>query len=259
MSITGPVNCPANTVWSLFNRSNDTINPEIVVHSVRATSKVLTPAEVRAEYLKGARKLVVDASIFSDGSCPVSIAAQTDGTIGPWTIKTGSWLIIEDAPTTPGIPGARRVRNSAGTPLANTRSESAYGSWVTTIKPVNAGSVMMVGFISDTGTGTGSATENGYLIRVNADESLSLCVVTAGVATALISTSASYVVRGTIYELWITRRFDGLFGVYIFGGAYTSWTMTGLNVTDTTHTTGGFMYIQGDTAASLDEWGGSTS
>ena len=99
-----------------------------------------------------------------------------------------------------------------------------------------------VGFVSG---------NTGYMIRIHADESISLRETFVG---ALMVTSTSYIENNTWYRMKITRTSDGEFTVYIRGGSFgdDDWTTvvaggSGSNpATDTTTTTSEFIVLDVD-------------
>ena len=212
-------------------------------------NRVLTPAEVRANYLEGARKCLLDASVHSDGSCPVSLAALGVGCelANGWKVESGTWKVVEDAPVLPGIPGVRSLQCvTAGT--LSTPDTSAYGSWLIPIKRVAATGVY-VNFIADR-VGTVLAPL-GYAVGLNSGGQVILVRTTGGGSAVVTVSPNAYTTTNVQYWLWLTRRFDGTFTTWIRGGAYTDWTLvsviggSGANPgTDATYTTSKFILMQ---------------
>ena len=73
--------------------------------------------------------------------------------------------------------------------------------------------------------GTTFANQNGYCLRLAADESVQLIRTSAGIETQLTTTAAGYIAINTEYEIKVTHDWAlHMFTFYIRGGAYTDWT-----------------------------------
>jgi hypothetical protein len=84
--------------------------------------------------------------------------------------------------------------------------------------------------------------QNGYMFDMEgAVGSLRLYLmrIANGISVAWILTSAAGAVAHNVdYEFFLTRRpRDGMFTVYIRGGAYATWTVVGVPAVDATYTT----------------------
>jgi hypothetical protein len=91
-----------------------------------------------------------------------------------------------------------------------------------------------------------AASQNGYCLRLSADERVQLCRIDNGVVTVLVQTAAAYVAITTEYSFHVTRvGTTGAFVVSIFGGAYATWTEA-VTVTDNTYTLGNYFNVDID-------------
>ena len=86
------------------------------------------------------------------------------------------------------------------------------------------------------------ALQNGYAIDIGyiaPNLSFYLFRITGGAAAALITSSAvGALTVGVEYEFYMTRRArDGLFSVWVRGGAYTTWTTLAVSAADVTYST----------------------
>lgn len=73
--------------------------------------------------------------------------------------------------------------------------------------------------------GTTFANQNGYCLRLAADESIRLIRMSAGVETQIDTTAAGFIAINTEYEIKITHDWAlHMFTFYIRGGAYADWT-----------------------------------
>lgn len=165
---------------------------------------------------------------------PVTLANKTAGALGPWDIGSGTWSMVDD--------GAKRVLTnvSNGWAIRHCFSGcSAFGAWYWREIKGSGSSipfVMPVASARDTWSG---GNQDGYTMFLSSAESVVLYRVDAGALTSLFSTGTAYVTPGVEYEYFLTRRYDGLFVLYIRGGMYTTWTTVGSG-TDTTYTTSHF-------------------
>jgi hypothetical protein len=82
-------------------------------------------------------------------------------------------------------------------------------------------------FVASEIGGSTFANQNGYVLRVAADESVQLIRTTAGVEAApTAQTAAGYVALTTEYQIKITHNgTTNAYEFYIMGGAYTTWTL----------------------------------
>lgn len=81
-------------------------------------------------------------------------------------------------------------------------------------------------FIATEIGGTTFANQNGYCLRLAADESIQLIRTSAGIETQLATTAAGYIAINTEYEIKITHDWSiHWFAFYIRGGAYADWTL----------------------------------
>lgn len=214
---------------------------------------VLGATDIRAEYLEGARTCLLDASVYADGSCPVSLATRVSGEIANgWKILSGTWRTTEDAPAG-GSPGGRQLSTvTAGTVYQ--KQKAAFGSYHFRLLAGTLGvATSNMAFIAASPTGTGLGT--GYELHLSTSGRINFRRVTAGVATTLTQAAAGYVAFGVWYDFWVTRRTDGVFSIWIRGGVYTTWTLvsvaggSGSNpVTDITHTTSEYVNFSGAAA-----------
>ena len=197
-----------------------------------------TAEQARAEYLEGARKCLLDARVHRDGSCPVSLEDVTvsNELANGWKVQSGTWRVVEDAPSG-GRPGDRWMSGVGGTTRVVYRNSlSAYGSWHMSWKP--DGSNTYMAFISSTQQVIGM---NGYYLR-DLGSVLRLYEVNAGVPS-LIST-INHTLSGST-QVWVTRRFDGLFSVWLKGGGvYSDWTLV-LTGTSLVHTLSTYVWLEG--------------
>lgn len=94
--------------------------------------------------------------------------------------------------------------------------------------------------------GTTTASQNGYCLRLSADERVQLCRMDNGAVTVLAQTAAAYVALTTEYSFHVTRvGTTGAFTVSILGGAYAVWTEA-VTATDNTYTSGNYFNVDID-------------
>lgn len=216
--------------------------------------RMITPAEARAEYLKGARKCLLDARVHSDGSCPVSLAAVGAGSelANGWKVQSGTWKVVEDAPSG-GRPGKRWL-NRTTTGYIATRNDSAYGVWSGTVKMPISG-YMRLYFVSKDGTGRTASTDSCYYWYSDATGAVVLMKYIAGSLNLLVI--GETVTPGAYYNWMMTRRFDGLMQLWLKPIASSTWKKH-LSATDTTATESKFFLVEADLAAAAETVDGVT-
>lgn len=208
----------------------------ITVRSFRVRAGVdFTAAEVRAEYLEGAKRLLLDGRLRADGSCPVSLTSiTTPNTKVPGTIwqtngtAPGGVKVLEDSSTR-----ERYIDVKTGI-LVSPQPES-FGSWYfewtssayTEIMPIASQPLRYSG-APNNGYGIFQEPSNIYLYRFTNGIVVSSILFAAGVGAAYLGKP----VRG-----WLTRTPAGVFSLYFNNGS--GWVLLGTG-TDTTHTTSSF-------------------
>jgi len=179
---------------------------------------------------------------------PVSLANVTAGKVGPWTRGSGTWQWQDD--------GTQRklVTIASGYAWRNGFGDgSAFGAWYFKAKKI-AGTYHQTMITASVNKAYTDAAQNGYMLQFRpTDNNLILYRVTAGVApVAPIVGGAGYIANDIEYEIFITRRYDGLFTLYIRGGVYTTWTTVGSGP-DAIHTTSNFVVADIDAGDTLSE------
>lgn len=197
------------------------------VKSFRIRTIAMTSAQVRAEYLEGAKELLVDGRLRSDGSCPIGLTAITTvNTKVPGTI----WQTNATAPSAVKVlENTSGERYLIGAARFAARQSEAFGSWYFDVE-YGAVNVCMV-FIAP----SADDWTNGYRIYV-AGSGLVLYKFVGGVATVLINVNDT-TYAGTRFGVWVSRTNAGVFNVYMNKGA--GWVLGG-TATDTTHVTSSF-------------------
>lgn len=215
------------------------------VSFIRPYNQRITAAQARSLYVEASRAGMVQDERFG---YPVSLANVTAGKVGPWTRGSGTWQWQDD--------GTQRKLVTIGSGYAwrdGFGDGSAFGAWYWKSKKVGAGNSLQVGIISNTNGAIGSTAQSSYDVRIASDESIIVFRVSPGpIYSGVIATIAGYVAIDTEYEFFITRRYDGLFTLYIRGGAFATWTTVGSG-TDATHTTSNFVVADIDTGDTLSE------
>jgi len=209
------------------------------VASGKVQVAALTPAEVRAEYLRGATKCLLDARVHSDGSCPVSLAAvgAPNEIANGWQVQSGTHKVIEAAPAN-GRPGARSIQCVTAGVVWTQANFAAYGAWYFKASVASLQTTFL-NFLSDRVAGSNAPV--GYALILGSAGELYLRRNVGGGHVNIFGTATGVLTAGVEYEFWITRRVDGQFSVWLKGGTYADWTLvpttSGSNpVTDTTYT-----------------------
>jgi hypothetical protein len=115
--------------------------------------------------------------------------------------------------------------------------EAAYGTWEMWIDK-RGNNIPKIGFISDRADFT---TYNGYELRIDAAEVITLRRITAGATAATILTSAAgAIVPDTWQRLKVTRRYDATWNIYVEGVLVAGPAMDGV------YDTGSFVILDWD-------------
>jgi hypothetical protein len=140
-----------------------------------------------------------------------------------------------------------------------TPTECAFGThefWA--YKGADANNWQFMPIASDN-TAVAGAAQDGYNITITGGESLRLQRIDNGaVGATLINSGAAYVANNTWYRIRLTHRYDGVFVLYIRGGAFTDWTVVGTSAADLTYTVGNYAVLDldaGDKFAYSDRHG----
>jgi len=211
--------------------------------SLTYRSSEVSEADIRAEYLKGAHKCLLDARVHADGSCPVTLTPKGAGNeiANGWKVQAGTWNVVEDAPVD-GRPGERWLSCQTVAGVVSQLSKSAYGSWY--VKWKASGNNFYFGFISSTPNLT---NQNGYFIR-DFGNVLRVYQVNAGVQSLFLTVTASLL---GVTEAWITRRYNGLMQVWVKGGGvYSDWTLV-MSGTNAGITSSKYTWMQGENPQTL--------
>lgn len=209
---------------TLFNYSNPAAASKAFdgdIEIFRVDTGLLSDAQVRKIYLEHASETT---KLAEDTSFAVSPVASVAGaSCGPYRTLSGThkWSSIR--------VGDKQFRGimgiTAGYFTAREANPQAYGAWYCRmLKGTDAGTVWMP-MISNLPKMISAADFNGYVLGFTNIEAVTLWKYTAGVAANVVATGAGAIVINTPYELFVTRRKrDGLFTVWIGGGAYVNFT-----------------------------------
>lgn len=215
---------------------------EGVISPLEVYSEANDQAWVTAQYLNGARAI----QYKTEFGVTESEENQTGGLLGGRAnpsqikIKSGTWNIsykwIDNILAKAIKNVAAGVCSLPGSNIEGTPVEKAFGSWGGTLEKGADGNDLVIMPVADASAAWNDSSQDGYAIRVTSAEELKLQRVTNGSAVSdIISTAASYLESNVLYRWWLTRRYDGLFILYIKGGNYQEWTVVGTG-TDLTHT-----------------------
>ena len=222
---------------------------------------------VTADYLKGAELL----QFKTDWGAYATEQNVTAGYIGntPWKRSTGTWKVSTDT-----INGhVCKVLENVAAGVAYTKikdlfmgsSDAAFGTWEFWLyKGGNANATFLQFMADEIGTITATG-QDGYNLKIDANEALLLQESTNASSAALCNTANAYVTHSTWYGFKITRRYDGQFTIYIKGGSFgEEWTLVSVaggtnpttDITTTSSTYIVFDFDAGDKLAISDNNGG---
>lgn len=141
-----------------------------------------------------------------------------------------------------------------------TPTEMAFGTWdFWAYKGADANTSRIMLIASDNDVVTG-ATQNGYWVSLRSDEEVRLQHIANGApALNLIQSGVGYIANNTWYRFRLTRDYEGVFVLYIRGGAYTDWTTVGTSAANLTETISNYTVLDldaGDRFAYNDQAGG---
>jgi hypothetical protein len=222
-------------------------------------------AWVTAEYEKGARACQFKTDWGVKQSVGNEVAnARVGHNSSPFEIISGTCQMTMDTPDSVDTKVIENIAAGACTLnnklFAATPTEAAFGTYdFWAYKGADGNNWQFMPIASDNDRRAG-ATQNGYMVAFNSLETILLQRITNGApAVTLITTAAAYVANNTWYRLRLTRRYDGVFVLYILGGAYTTWTTVGTSGADLTYTVSNYSVLDidaGDKFAYADQRGG---
>jgi hypothetical protein len=226
---------------NLFNTAAVDADFDGCLEDFKFYASILADDASRALYVN---KALADARRLANRTdYPVSVAAVTAaGKAGPWNWISGS-LQWSTATAQRRLLAANTAQAWAVSPISQ-----AYGAWyLYGLKGTDAGTVYLP-IIMQRAAAVADALQNGYVLGITAAEAVTLYRITAG-GSAVVLTNPGPLVVGTEYEFFVTHRSrDGLWTVWIRGGAYITWTSLGTG-TDNTFTTGSHLVTRLDTGA----------
>jgi hypothetical protein len=218
---------------SVLGRGDTLLDYDGAIKDIKVYGSLLPDAQCRALYVDYA--LSDERRLANRTDYPVSVANVTAaGGVGPWNWVRGT-LNWSDDGTRRRIGGG--AVNSAGT----APSSQAYGAWYWKHKSNGSPDSIYMPVASRV-TAYNLAGQNGYAVDIGyiaPNLSFYLFRITGGAAAALITSSAvGALAVGVEYEFYMTRRArDGLFSVWVRGGAYTTWTTLAVSAADVTYST----------------------
>jgi len=202
------------------------------IKGVQVYNTAKTAEQVRGLYEKSGLKEIQETSSFG---VPVSTASR-GGITGSylentrWAFGSTTPRYTIDVASISGEACKMLVCGTAGplykrTPSQFTDQQAGYGSWEWTWIKSAAGSMDVMVVASDK-TAPGTAGNNGYFVRVDANEKVWLYKAAGVTLTPLLSTGNDYVVAGTAYTFRLTRTFAGVWTLWIRGlAASPGWTL----------------------------------
>jgi hypothetical protein len=197
-------------------------NLQGAMDGLRVRNIALTPAQVRAEYLKGAKKCIIDARIRDDGSCPVTLSSATVGD----EIANG-WKVAQGTASVRDFNDERSILLSfAASPYITIPSKSAYGSWFFETEGNNP----RLYFVSSDETGS-----NSYSVY---KQSGSLRLYRDGTTIGTYSVAD---ISGR-WRWWISRNYTGSIEVW-FSRNGSAWQQA-FDVLDTTYDSSEFLVVR---------------
>jgi hypothetical protein len=154
----------------------------------------------------------------------------------PWEFSTGSYTGIISG-STPWMRAGGGAGNVTYLPKDLDWQTLTFGLY-----RGSGSSVTDVCFVASEIGGTTFANQNGYCLRLAADESVQLIRMDAGVETLIATTAAAYVANTTEYQIKITHNgTTNAYDFFIMGGAYADWTSMGLGATLGIHTSSNYV------------------
>ena len=143
-----------------------------------------------------------------------------------FTIGSGQWAIYRNSAGVKALfcQASGFVYTSARL-MYQTPTDAAYGTWEFSLIKGGSGTVPLFGFACQEAAAVTDASQNGYVLHIDASESVRLRTITNGALGDIFFTSAGYVDVGAEYRFRITRNAAGVFTGYIKGGAFSTWTL----------------------------------
>jgi hypothetical protein len=211
--------------FTLLNNPNNIREWDGAIDDFQIVERYLTDAEAQGLYFRSALRC---ERIAHRTEHPISGGNVTSGFIGPWEWVAGTFQWVDD--------GTKRALLGIASSTALHPSKQAYGGWYCRMEKPNTGRTRFAFMLSSRALLDG-ASQNGYELEIDTDESIRLRTIrNGGIVANVIITAAGYVDADTEYELYVARRTrDSLFSAYIRGGGFTTWTLIGTGI-DTEHT-----------------------
>jgi len=213
--------------------------------------RLLTGAEKNFLYDLGSKAV----PFKTDFGVNQSVANVTSGQIenSVFTRNSGTWKIGTSTDNGNILKTLENV--AAGNAYADmltggqTLTQAAYGEWEFWVYKGADGNEPYVLFISGVIGNAAAGTQNGYYLKIDANEALIIGETTNGAESDLYTTADSYITNEQWTNIRITRNFAGKFTIYIDGVTAPASGASGSNpFTDTTHTVGQYFNADLDAA-----------
>ena len=212
-----------------------------VGHTIHLTNAAETPVTLRREYVRRAR---VATRRYDMRAVPVTIAALTVAanpiSTSPWVVGSGQWSVIDE----PSVPrGLKCV--AAGHAYA--RQTYASLSCRATMRAPATGIATLM-FCASTNLAPGTATQNGYGVRMNGT-SLEICKF-AGVTVTVLATLAGAIAANVWHDVHIAKHSIGVansFKAWVRAKGARNWSPV-CQAADVTYTSSQFACFASDTA-----------
>lgn len=218
-----------------------------VLKSVWLESTALTAARRQEVYDRWAQQVIWNCTV-AEPTSPANLGGAANVPVASeFTAMDASTWKVQDGPD--GAKGRALECQTAGALWRP--SIHAYGSWEGMFRKGADANDLEIALVANQNTGRGITGFNGYYFAAAADESVGIWRVTNGAApSAVVQSAAAYVANATWYRFRATRRYDGLWQLWILGGAYAEWTAIG-SASDNNHTTSRYFTLDLDANDSI--------
>jgi len=209
----------------------------------RFTNRLVSDEEIRNNYLLGARKCLLDARIHADGSAPVSLEDVTvdNELANGWKLQLAAAAIKEEDPSGTKA-GDRYINVESATMVVSRPCQSAFGSWWFKYRRTSACTDAIVFIASKAGLSSDSE-QNGYSIELFSGRVGIVRITGGSIVSDPLRSSNGLLEVDISYELWVTRKADGVFTVWVKGGDFEDWTLVNSDVSGSNPTAADTTYI----------------
>lgn len=170
----------------------------------------------------------------------------------PFIVSTGAYKIGVSTINSNPVKVIQNVTAGLAYATVNvgvSATEAAYGQWEWYMKKGADGNAIFIQFIADTIGNISATGQDGYNVKVDANESFLIQKSVNGSASTIYQTAGGYINNNQWYKIRITRTFSNVFTVYVDDVLAPASGASGTNpFTDSSTTAGQYFIVDLDAA-----------